>query len=150
MFPLMLRAALLLSLLILPACAFARQDQNEPLNAEAFAMLKPGETTAGEAVTLLGAPMDVVQIGRRSAYRWDFTEAKTAATVLIVFNMVNQDTRQDRIWLFFDENNVLSHKGGTFEGHRAQYAFPWEDLYEESDRREDDAYRNGVPVQAGK
>lgn len=129
---------------ILPSCAFARQEINDPVDAAAFAELQPGTSTAEDAVRLLGAPTDVVQLGRRSAYRWDAQTTKSAITFLLVFNMANQDTRQDRVWLFFDENGQLTHKGGTFSMHRAQYAAIWEDVHEPEDNAAADADRPGL------
>jgi hypothetical protein len=92
--------------------------------------LRPGVTTAKQAVEMLGAPTDVVQLGRRSAYRFDFSNRKRAGLFLIVLNLINDDTRADRAWLFFDENQRLTHYGATFSGDAAQYAMPWEEIHE--------------------
>ena len=58
--------------------------------------------------------------------------------------LFNEDARQDRVWLFFDENHVLSHVGSTFAGHRPQYSMPWEDIHEEPDSKSRDAERKGL------
>jgi outer membrane protein assembly factor BamE (lipoprotein component of BamABCDE complex) len=139
-----LRSLFLLLLGCLPACAFARQDTNEPLDVAAVRALVPGRTTAREVVEALGAPTDVVQLGRRSAYRYDGATAKSTLLFLLVINFANQDARSDRVWVFFDERDVLTHVGATFAVHRTQYAMPWEDVHEEADHRSRDASRPGL------
>jgi outer membrane protein assembly factor BamE (lipoprotein component of BamABCDE complex) len=128
-----MRTALLLTLLLVaPACAFMRETVNEPLTPVALESLRPGVSTAEEVVQALGAPVDVVQLGRRSAYRYQFTASKRAALFLLVLGFYNQDTREDRAWVFFDENQVLSHVGSTFEAADVEYAMPWEELHGEA------------------
>jgi len=140
-----MRSTLLLLLLCaLPSCAFARLNDNDPIDAAALGSLTPGTSSAADAVALLGAPTDVVQLGKRSAYRWDAATTKTAITFLFVFNMANQDRRTDRVWLFFDENDRLTHKAGTFGTHRTQYAAVWEDIHEADDNAARDAERPGL------
>jgi len=139
-----LRSRVLPFLLLLPACAFARQDVNEPLDAEVVRAFEPGKTTAREVVETLGAPSDVVQLGKRSAYRYDATTQKSTVLFLLLINFGNQDMRSDRVWVFFDERDVLSHVGASFGTHRAQYALPWEDVHEATDHAARDAGRPGA------
>ena len=125
------RFLLLLPLLLLPAsCLIDRTTINAPLASEAVAELQPGRTTAREAVALLGAPVEVVQLGRRSAYRYEFESSKRAALFLLVVMLMGRDTRADRVWLFFDEQDVLTHVGATYEGADARYALPWTKLHD--------------------
>ena len=138
------RSLLLSALLLLPACALARQDTNEPLDAELIRSLQPGKTTARDVVERLGAPTEVVQLGRRTAYRYDASATKSTALILLLVNFANQDTRTDRLWVFFDENNLLTHHGAWYGTHRPQYAMPWEDVHEAEDNAEADAERPGV------
>ena len=139
-----LSAFLLLPLSIPAGCAFARQDVNEPLDVATVRELVPGKTTAREVVERLGAPTDVVQLGRRTAYRYDATSGKSTLLILLLINFANQDTRSDRVWVFFDEKDVLTHCGATFGTHRTQYALPWEDVHEAEDNQVRDAERPGV------
>jgi hypothetical protein len=132
------------ALLLLASCALARSTQNEPLDPQLVNRLEPGKTTAAQAVELLGAPSEVVQLGKRSAYRYDHTATKGAGLILIVLILGNLDSRQDRVWLWFDEHNVLSHVGRTFASHHAQYAMPWEDVHEAGDNQARDADRPGL------
>lgn len=140
----MTRTLLLLLLLFLPACALARQETNDPLDARVVNSLEPGKTTAKEVVERLGAPTEVVQLGRRTAYRYDASITKSAGLILLLFNMVAQDTRSDRVWVFFDENDLLTHYAASYATHRAQYTLPWEDVHEPEDDAARDALRPGV------
>ena len=126
-----MRSFLLASLCSLaPACVVSRSTENEPLPRGAIESLRPGTSTAREVVELLGAPVDVVQLGKRSAYRYEFTRAKRAGLILVVVLLYNLDQRADRVWVFFDENQVLTHVGVSLESDRAEYAMPWEDLHD--------------------
>lgn len=140
----MFRSATAAVLFCLAACAFARQDTNEPLDAPTIRAFVPGVTTAREVTERLGAPTEVVQLGRRTAYRYDATAAKSTALFLVLINFARQDTRSDRLWVFFDENDVLTHYGATFGTHRTQYAMPWEDVHEAADNASRDAGRPGA------
>ncbi len=136
--------AIALSALILASCGIARMESNDPIDAQIVRTFEPGKTTAREVVEKIGAPTEVVQLGRRSAYRYDASSAKSAGLVLVVFNMFAQDMRTDRLWVFFDEKDVLTHCGATYGTHRTQYALPWESVHEAEDDAERDAQRPGV------
>ena len=122
---------LLCVLTALAGCFTGRDTTNEPLDAEKIASLQAGQTRAAEVVELLGAPSEVVQLARRSAYRYDYTNSKRSGLFLIVANFLNEDTRSDRLWVFFDENQVLSHFGVTLRGDASVHAMPWEEIHGE-------------------
>lgn len=126
----MLRTATACALLfiLLPACFLARTTTNEPLSAERMAGLKVGQSTAQDALTVLGAPHDVVQLGRRSAWRYDFTNSKRAGFSVVVVTLLNEDSRSDRAWLFFDENLVLIGAGSTLQAEASEFAMPWSEV----------------------
>ena len=119
----------LLVLLLIPwlasSCFLSRRTTHEPLDAERIAQLVPNRSTAKDVVELLGAPTEVVQLGKRSAYRFDATVAKDAGLWLLVVGLYDSDTRADRLWAFFDENEVLTHVGATLSSDRAEYSLPW-------------------------
>lgn len=138
-----LRTLAFLPLVLSTACVFSRQDVNEPLDAAVVRGLEPGKTTAREVIDRLGAPTEVVQLGRRTAYRYDCTTQKSTVLFLLVINLANEDSRSDRIWVFFDEKDVLTHCGTWFGTHRTQYAMPWEDVHEPEDNAARDAARLG-------
>jgi len=126
-----MKAALLaLALLLAPSCAMARTTDNRPLAPEALARLVPGTSTAQDVVATLGAPLDVVQLGKRSAYLYRHTASKRAGLWLVVVAFYNVDERSDRIWVFFDEAGVLTHVGATLIASEAEYAMPFEDLHD--------------------
>lgn len=131
-------AALLLGLLA-PSCLISKDTINQPLQAVELDGLIPGETSAAEVAAKLGAPNEVVQLGLRSAWRYDFAAAKRAGFTLIVITFSNVDTRQDRIWVFFDEEGVLSYYGTTFEAENSRYAMPWQKVKVGGDQDDADA-----------
>ncbi len=122
--------ALLACALLLSSCFIVRRSTNEPILPEHVRSLTPGKSTAKECVEILGAPTDVVQLGKRFAYRYDHTIEKGEGLFLILVALFNEDARQDRVWLFFDTNGMLSHVGSTFAAERSEYSMPWEDIHE--------------------
>lgn len=129
-----MRHVLLLSpvvALLASGCFVSRGTTNEPLVRARIDELAPGRSTAAQAVESLGAPSEIVQLGERSAYRYDYTVAKQAGLTLIVITFLNNDTRQDRAWLFFDERSVLTHVGATLEADDTEYALPWMEIHDD-------------------
>ena len=135
---------LLAALFVLPSCALVRGTENEPLDPEIVRSFEPGKTTARTVTEKLGAPSQIVELGDRSAYRYDHFVTKGAGLLLLPVILAGSDSRSDRVWLFFDSNDVLSHVGATYSSHRAQYALPWDDVHEESDNASADADRPGL------
>jgi outer membrane protein assembly factor BamE (lipoprotein component of BamABCDE complex) len=121
--------ALLLLTLSSSSCFMSRSVTNVPLERAKLEQLHPGTTTAKEVVEILGAPSEVIQLGSRSAYRYDFTNLKREGFTVILFTAFNEDTRADRAWVFFDSKDVLTHMGSTLEGNDARYAMPWTDIH---------------------
>lgn len=138
------RTVLLSCLASLAACGVGRQVLNEPLDPAVVRSLQPGQTTARDVTERFGAPTEVVQLGRRTAYRYDATTQKASVLLLLVVNLGNVDARSDRLWLFFDESDVLSHYGASYGTHRTQYAMPWEDVHEPADHAARDQARLGL------
>ncbi|MBL8861595.1 MAG: hypothetical protein JNK02_06240 [Planctomycetes bacterium] len=122
---LLLAATVLASLT--SSCFISRESSNEPLVKARIDALVVGTSTASDVARELGAPTEVVQLGRRSAWRYDFTTSKRAGFTIIVLTFLNTDQRSDRCWLFFDEADVLRHVGTTLEAGRARYAMPWQE-----------------------
>jgi hypothetical protein len=116
---------ILLLLVLAPSCFISRNTANEPLSAQRLDKLQPGTSTAGDVADTLGAPNEVVQLGKRMAWRYDFTQVKAAGFSIIVLTFLNSDTRADRAWLFFDENSVLQYAGRSLQADHAEYAMPW-------------------------
>ena len=117
----------LLPFLVLPllsGCLVSKTSQHAALRPDAVAAIEPGTTTAQEVLDLLGAPNEVVQLGRRSAFRYDHSIEKQAGLFLILIALRGVDTQQDRAWIFFDEQGVVSHAGATFQAESAEYDVP--------------------------
>jgi len=121
--------------LFLPACALGRAAENEPLEQEKIAQLRAGTTTSKEVVELMGAPVDIVQLGHRSAYLYKHTREKSTGIILLIFNALRQDQRQDRLWVFFDEKGTLTHYGSTLEADNTKIAWPLRDIYEKDEAK---------------
>lgn len=115
---------LLLVVALLPACFASRTTTNRLLDPQKIAQLRPGVSTAAQVVELLGAPSEVVQLGRRSAYRYESSVRKEAGLFLLVLVLDGVDSHSDRVWVFFDEHDVLTHVGATLEAELAEYALP--------------------------
>lgn len=109
-----------------PSCFISRSTVNEPIAAAAMEKFVPGQTTAKDVVEALGAPNEVVQLGNRTAYRYDFTVRKSAGFSIIILTFLNDDTCSDRAWLFFDSKDVLTHAGSTLQAADTRFDMPWQ------------------------
>ncbi len=93
----MRRALLLPPLMTLIAgCALGQFSDNEPLEPKLMVQLVPGRTTAKQAVELLGAPMQVVQLDKRSAYFYEYTNRRLTGVISPLL-LANNDSRSDRM-----------------------------------------------------
>ena len=114
----------MLGILALPGCFLNRSRTHFPLSPEAVGSLVPGTATAADVVARMGSPTEVVQLGHRSAYRYDYTLQKQASLFLLVLNLTGTERQEDRAWFFFDENDVLTHVGANFLADTARYGVP--------------------------
>ncbi|MBI5433109.1 MAG: hypothetical protein HZA52_09795 [Planctomycetes bacterium] len=121
------RLLLAACLLLAPACLLDRSTTNGRPDPAALSTLTPGKSTATDVVRILGAPSEVVQLGKRSAYRYEHSVAKRTGLWLIVIGSLNTDTHSDRVWAFFDEHGVLTHVASSFESDRAEFRLSWSD-----------------------
>jgi hypothetical protein len=119
-------ALALLVACLAPSCFISRSTVNEPIAAAAMQKFVPGQTTAKDVVEALGAPNEVVQLGNRTAYRYDFTVRKSAGFSIIILTFLNDDTCSDRAWLFFDSQDVLTHAGSTLQAADTRFDMPWQ------------------------
>lgn len=114
-----------LALLLTPGCFLSKSHVNSELDATIMESLIPGQSTADDVLGLLGAPMDVVQLWNRSAWRYDHTQTKDSMLILVIVNFGKTDSKQDRVWVFFDANDVVTHIGGTFEANQVEWGLPF-------------------------
>jgi hypothetical protein len=120
--------AVLLAAVSLTGCFISRERSNEPLQKSQIDSLAIGTDTATRVADTLGAPTGVVQLGKRSAWRYDFTTTKTSGFTILIVSFLNTDRRSDRCWLFFDQYDVLRHVGTTLDADDTEYAMPWQDV----------------------
>ena len=112
-------------LLILPACFTTRTTVNQKLSSDAAAQIAAG-TSAAEVVELLGAPTDIVQLGHRSAYLYEFQQTKMTGLLAGVVGFMNSDTRSDRIWVFLGPGgDTVTHVGSSLDADKVQSRMPW-------------------------
>ena len=119
------RAACLVLAASLTSCGLYTRSSNEPLDAATIKSLQPGKTTAKDVAEKLGAPSDVVELGKGSAWLYDHSKSKTAGLFLVLLVMASSDERSDRLWVFFDERGVLTHYGATLAAKRSEFSLPW-------------------------
>ena len=127
----MIRPIAILSLfLVLPGCFSTRSTVNQPLPAKVAAQIGPG-TPATEVVELLGAPTDIVQLGHRVAYLYEFEQSKMTGFLALFVGFMNSDTRSDRVWVFLGPGGAeVTHVATSFDADKAQNGMPWSDLDE--------------------
>ena len=123
-------ACLFLLPLTFTSCFLGNTGVNQPLDPGVVRSIKPG-TAAAEVVAKMGAPDEVVQLGRRTAYRYSHTIEKGTGSFWILLGLYNEDNRRDMAWFFFDEDQKLTHMASTFQSHRAGFhALPWSNIYD--------------------
>jgi outer membrane protein assembly factor BamE (lipoprotein component of BamABCDE complex) len=105
-------------------CFVSRQALNYGYAPQGLRALEPGVSTAADVVANLGAPAEVVMLGQRSAYRYERAINKRAGLSLLVLTMIGEDSRADRVWVFFDEADVLSHVAVNLASQQAEYGLP--------------------------
>lgn len=115
---------ILLAVVLLPGCFISRTTVDRPLDEGVVSRLVPGETTAAEVAQLMGAPAEVVQLGLRTAWRYEYKVQKQAAAFLLLVGLRGVDAQSDRVWVFFDEQGSLTHVGTSFASDQAEYAVP--------------------------
>ena len=128
----MIRSIAILSLfLVLPGCFSTRSTVNQQLSPEVAGQIGPG-TPATEVVELLGAPTDIVQLGHRVAYLYEFEQSKMTGFLAMVVGFMNSDTRSDRVWIFLGPGGTtVSHVASSFDADKAKNGMPWSELDEE-------------------
>lgn len=115
---------LLLAVLLFSSCVFSQTHQHQALDGDLIASLEPGVSNAADVVRAMGAPTEVVQLGHRSAYRYDASQSKQAGLFLFLLSLHGGDSQQDRAWFFFDESDRLTHRAATLAAEQARFRLP--------------------------
>ncbi|MFT5734498.1 MAG: outer membrane protein assembly factor BamE (lipoprotein component of BamABCDE complex) [Planctomycetota bacterium] len=105
-------------------CFVSRSMTNPSIPAETVAQIVPGQSTAEDVARLLGAPNEVVQLGRKSAWRYEHTVEKQTGLWLVLLGLRGKDTQADRVWVFFDEEDNVSQIGSLLQASEAEYDLP--------------------------
>lgn len=84
--------------------------------------ITPGTTSAQQVADLLGAPDRVVQLTDRSAWLYEHVREKQSALFLLVISFRGVDTQSDRVWVFFDSEDVVSHVGSSLRANEAEFS----------------------------
>jgi outer membrane protein assembly factor BamE (lipoprotein component of BamABCDE complex) len=145
--------AVLLFASLLPGCILGRVRDQVPLDPVAVKKIVPGQSTKKDVVELLGAPAYVNdRIGLRvlgkpvqgsgntgplidelihspldHSYTYEYSDTKSMALYLLVVSFTNQETKRDRVVVFFDEKGVVSHIGATFDAKDVSFRLPTSD-----------------------
>ena len=123
--------AILCLLLVLPGCFSTRSTVNQKLSPEVTAQIGPGAPVT-EVVELMGAPTDIIQLGNRVAYLYEFQQSKMTGFLAMVVGFMNSDTRSDRVWIFLGPGGTtVSHVASSFDAAKAKNGMPWSELDEE-------------------
>ena len=109
---------------VAPSCFVSRSLTNPAIAPEAVAQIEPGKSTADDVARLLGAPNEVIQLGRKSAWRYEHTVEKVSGLFLVILGLRGVDTQADRVWVFFDEDDNVSHIGSLLQASEADYDLP--------------------------
>jgi outer membrane protein assembly factor BamE (lipoprotein component of BamABCDE complex) len=140
-------------LLLLPGCILGRVRDEEPIDEDKVAKIVPGQTTKRQVCDLLGAPTYVNDriglkvLGRPvqaagdtgplidelihspldHSYTYEYTETKSFSLYLVIVSFTNQETKRDRVVVFFDDKGLVSHVGATFNAKDASFRMPTSD-----------------------
>lgn len=116
----------LLFLLTCTGCfAFGTNKEYQPFNAEQFASIQPGETTAKEITELFGAPTNIVEMSNGNAFIYQRSISKGTFIWLILLSFGNYDNQTDQVAFFFDNQDVLTHYGTSLNADKASYGLPF-------------------------
>ena len=115
---------LLGALCLLTGCIFTQATEGTGLAAEPIDQIVVGTSTRADVTRLLGAPDEVVQLTNRSAWHYQHLHEKQSALFLLVFAARGVDTQVDRVWVFFDEDDVVTHVGSSFRADQAEFGLP--------------------------
>jgi len=104
---------------------FGKNQDYQPLDADKLEKLVKGQTTATEVGALFGAPAQVVKMSNGNAYIYTHSVAKGTAVWLLLVSLANYDTQYDQIIFFFDNNDILTHYGASFDARDSSYGHPF-------------------------
>lgn len=75
---------------------------------------------AGGLMESFSSPLDHV-------YTYEYTDTKSASLYLLVVSFTNQETKHDRVTVFFDNKGVVTHVGTTLDAKNVEFRLPTSD-----------------------
>jgi hypothetical protein len=117
-----------------------------PLSAEKIEQITPGQSTLADTAQILGSPNEIVWSNGvttpveiregtgvvntfmaqgegvyERAYHYRYTLEKRSGFTIIVFSTLSYDTKYDDLFVFFNEQGVVTHVGASLDSSRASY-----------------------------
>jgi len=126
----MKRACLVISILLAASicmgCAvFGRGKDFKPFDENSLKQVTSGKTTASEVARLFGPPNKIVKLSNGNAYLYERSIEKATGLWLVVLTFGNWDKQYDRIVVFINNEDVVTHIGSSFNAETASYAMPF-------------------------
>ena len=118
--------SILLAASICNGCAvFGRGKDFKPFDENSLKQVTTGRTTAGEVTQLFGPPNKIVKLSNGNAYVYERSIEKATGLWIVVLTFANWDKQYDRIAFFFNNEDVVTHIGSSFNAETACYAMPF-------------------------
>jgi hypothetical protein len=109
----------------LQSCAgWVKNRDYHPFDPTKLEKLTGGKSTAAHVTKILGAPSEIVKLSNGNAYIYRRSLSKGTGLWLLIVSFGNYENRYDRIIIFFDKNNIMTHYGVTLDAHKAAYDLP--------------------------
>jgi outer membrane protein assembly factor BamE (lipoprotein component of BamABCDE complex) len=117
--------------LSLSGCAnFGRSQKDHQIDPDPVAEIKKGMSKE-DVTKRLGAPKKIIFSNKEHdpirEHAYVFEQSTTVYTALFfgVVNFGNQDTKRDRVIVFFDEAGKVDHVAQSLKADQAAYGFPF-------------------------
>jgi hypothetical protein len=107
-------------------CAvFGRGKDFKPFDENSLKQVTTGITSASEVTRLFGPPNKIVKLSNGNAYVYERSIEKATGLWLVVLTFANWDKQYDRIAIFINNDDVVTHFGSSFNAETASYAMPF-------------------------
>jgi hypothetical protein len=94
---------LILSFSFLPGCVFVRGSVDEPFKDEDVALVHKGSSTRQRVAILLGAPVEILDVGRYEIFHYRRFDSKLG--YLLFLSRLNISS--DHVYVFFNEKGIV-------------------------------------------
>ena len=106
-------------------CVLGKNVDDQKFDASALDRLTANQTPAAEICEIFGAPNQVIEMSNGNAYIYRHSVSKATAVWLILVSMGTYDKQYDQIVFFFDNKDILTHYGASFNAEDASYGLPF-------------------------